>query len=59
MCWHFDHTIGKSVKGLNLLNAFYYNQGVSIPVGFEIISKPIKYSDVKTRKKNGWQKKLK
>jgi len=59
MCWHFDHTIGKSVKGLNILNALYYNQGVSIPVGFEIISKPIKYSDIKTRKEKRMAEKTK
>jgi len=50
ICWHFDHTIGKSVKGINMLNALYYSNEVSIPVAFEIVSKPIQYSDIKTRK---------
>ena len=49
MCWHFDHTVGKSVRGINMLNAVYYSKGVSIPLSFEIIRK-YQYSDIKTRK---------
>ena len=48
MCWHFDHTVGKSVRGINMLNAVYYSKGVSIPLSFEIIRK-YQYSDIKTR----------
>ena len=50
ICWHFDHCIGSSVKGINLLNCIYYNNDVSIPVGFELIKKPIRYSEIKTKK---------
>ncbi len=50
MCWHFDHTIGKSVRGINMLNALYYSNEVSIPVAFEIIKKPIQFTDSVTRK---------
>lgn len=50
MCWHFDHTVGKSVRGINMLNALYYSKDVSIPVAFEIIKKPALFSDIKTRK---------
>jgi hypothetical protein len=49
MCWHFDHCSGRNVKGINLLNALYHNDGVSIPVAFELVKKPIQYSDLKTR----------
>ena len=48
MCWHFDHTKGKSVRGINMLNALYYNNGVSVPLSFEIIVK-YQYSDIKTK----------
>ena len=24
MCWHFDHCSGRTVRGINLLNALYY-----------------------------------
>ena len=50
MCWHFDHTVGKAVRGINMLNALYYSNDVSIPVAFEIVSKPVHFSDIKTRK---------
>lgn len=49
MCWHYDHTKGRSVRGINLLNAVYHAGGVSIPVSFEIIRKPIHYCDLATR----------
>jgi hypothetical protein len=51
MCWHFDHTVGKSVRGINMLNALYYSNEVSIPVAFEIIKKPIEFSDIKTKQR--------
>jgi hypothetical protein len=50
VCWHFDHCKGRSVKGINLLNALYYSGDVSIPVAFEVVRKPSQFSDVKTRK---------
>lgn len=50
MCWHYDHCKGRSVKGINLLNALYHGGGVSIPVAFEVVHKPYQFSDVKTRK---------
>lgn len=50
MCWHYDHNLGRSVRGINLLNALYYSNNVSIPVAFEIIKKPTHFCDVKTKK---------
>nr|WP_218014725.1 hypothetical protein [Candidatus Regiella insecticola] len=49
ICWHLDHSKGRSVKGLNLLNALYHSGGVSIPVAFEIVKKPVQFCDVATR----------
>lgn len=37
--YHFDHTVGKSVKGVNFLPALYYNQEISIPVGVKFVIK--------------------
>ena len=48
--WHFDHTFGRSVKGINLLNFVYHVSDISIPVAYKLIEKPIQYSDVKTKK---------
>jgi hypothetical protein len=49
MCWHYDHCSGRSVRGINLLNALYHSGGVSIPVAFELVRKPLQFCDVKTR----------
>ena len=52
ICWHFDHTVGKSVKGINLMSALYQSsyqgQEVSLPVAFELIKKPDIVTDPKT-----------
>ena len=50
MCWHFDHCSGRTVRGINLLNALYYCNGTSIPVAFELVTKPIQYSDIATKR---------
>ena len=51
MCWHYDHSKGRSVQGFNLLNCLYYVDDVAIPVAFELIKKPVQYSDLKTKKR--------
>ncbi|MCK5819417.1 MAG: transposase, partial [Psychromonas sp.] len=48
--WHFDHTVGRSVKGINLLNCIYHTGQASIPVAFKLITKDIQYSDIETQK---------
>lgn len=48
--WHFDHTVNRSVKGINLLNCFYSAKNVSLPVAFELVKKSRHYSEIKTRK---------
>ena len=50
MCWHYDHSKGRAVQGFNLLNCLYHVDDISIPVAFELITKPIVYCDLKTRK---------
>ena len=43
ICWHYSHTENKTVKGINLLSAFYHcesgGQTVRLPTGFRIIAK--------------------
>jgi hypothetical protein len=50
ICWHFDHCKGRSVKGINLLNALYHSGDVSVSVAFEVVCKPTQFSDIETRK---------
>jgi len=50
ICWHYDHSKGRAVKGINFITTMYYAQGVALPVAFEIIAKTEKYIDKKTGK---------
>lgn len=37
--YHFDHSQGRSVKGLNQLTALYHSRQSSLPVAYELIEK--------------------
>jgi len=56
ICWHFDHASNKSVKGINLLTAFYHSHRkgqalpLRIPIAFELILKTVHFCDVKSKK---------
>ncbi len=39
ICWHFDHTQGRNVKGVNFLTALYHSNGMSLPIGVEFVRK--------------------
>ena len=50
VCWHYDHSKDRILKGINFLTALYSSQGVSLPVGFHLVAKTEKYTDPKTQK---------
>jgi hypothetical protein len=50
ICWHYDHTQGRSVKGINFLTALYHAEGISLPVGVTLIAKTDHYVDKKDGK---------
>ena len=50
VCWHYDHSKDRMLKGINFLTALYHSQGVSVPVGFHLVAKTEKYTDPKTQK---------
>jgi hypothetical protein len=50
ICWHYDHSKGRSIKGINFITTLYYAQEVALPVAFEIVYKTEKYVDKKTGK---------
>lgn len=58
ICWHYDHCMGRSVKGINLLTAFYVSQVsedmsfLRVPVGYELIQKPVVSCNIASRKEN-------
>ena len=39
VCWHYDHSKGRSVKGINLISTLYQAGEASIPVAFELVKK--------------------
>jgi DDE superfamily endonuclease len=50
VCWHYDHSKDRMLKGINFLTALYSSQGVNVPVGFHWVAKTEKYTDPKTQK---------
>jgi hypothetical protein len=50
VCWHYDHSKARLLKGINFLTALYTSDAVSLPVGFHLIAKTEKYRDPKTQK---------
>ena len=51
IAWHFDHTKGRSLKGINILSGIYHNEAGTVPIAFEIVKKDIPFIDTKTGKK--------
>jgi hypothetical protein len=53
--WHFDHTVGKSVKGINIVtfnySSHYDDLTMKLPVSFELVRKDKLVE--KTEKKEG------
>ena len=56
ICWHWDHSKQRNVKGINFLTALYENTdpatgaSQSLPVSFDIVEKTQVYTDEKTGK---------
>jgi len=50
ICWHYDHSQQRTVKGINFVTCLYHSQGVSLPVGFELVRKTERYIDPKDGK---------
>jgi hypothetical protein len=50
ICWHYDHSQQRNVKGINFVTCLYYNRNVSLPIGFELVYKTERYTDPKDGK---------
>jgi hypothetical protein len=50
VCWHYDHSKDRLVKGINFVTALYHSPGMSLPVGFPLIAKTESYVDKKEGK---------
>lgn len=60
IAWHYDHALGHTVKGINILTAFYHStqngQSIELPFMFELIQKTCMFSVIKTKelKRKSW-----
>ena len=54
ICWRWDHSFGRSVKGVNFLTCLYRTEEVALRVAFQLIQK----SEWTTDKKTGKQKRV-
>lgn len=50
ICWHWDHSKDRNVKGINFLTAFYATEKMNLPVAFDLVTKTEVYEDPKTGK---------
>lgn len=56
ICWHWEHSKQRNIKGINLLSAFYISQKsevndfIRIPIGFELVKKTVHFCNIKTKK---------
>lgn len=50
IAWHYDHTSGQNIKGINFVTALYHANDVSLPVNYHLIEKSESYIDKKTGK---------
>ncbi|MEA5260941.1 transposase [Arcicella aquatica] len=41
VCPHFDHFTGIFVNGINFVSLLYSNNGVQVPIGFELVVKTL------------------
>jgi len=57
--WHYDHSKGISVKGINIISTLYYNKGIRVPVAFDLVRKTKTILDKKTGKEKRISEKTK
>lgn len=52
ICWHYSHSKGRCVKGVNLLSCLIRYGDVAFPIGYELVRKDVLFCDVATKKIN-------
>lgn len=41
VCWHYDHSKGRSLKGINIVNVLYQTEQIRIPVNYTVVEKEL------------------
>ena len=50
VCWHYSHTKGRCVKGVNILSGMIRFGDFALPITFEVIRKDLYFCDLSDRK---------
>jgi SRSO17 transposase len=50
ICWHYSHSKGRCIKGVNLLSCLARYGDIAFPIAYEAICKDVLFSDVATKK---------
>jgi hypothetical protein len=50
VCWHYDHSTDRLVKGINFISVLYHVQDIALPVGYHLVEKTETFVDKKTGK---------
>ena len=50
VCWHYDHSKGRAVKGINLVNVLYQTGKIRLPVNYTLVEKELWVWDEKKKK---------
>jgi hypothetical protein len=48
ICWHWDHSKGRNIKGINFLSALYVTDHGAVPVAFDLVAKVEAYVEEKS-----------
>ena len=47
ICWHYDHSKERNIKGINFLSTLYHSEAATLPVCYDIVDKTEHYIDKK------------
>ncbi len=50
VCWHYDHSKGRSVKGINIVTVLYETEEIRVPVSYTVVEKDLWVWDKKKNK---------
>ncbi len=50
ICWHYDHSKDRNIKGINLLTTLYHSEAATVPVCYDLVDKTEHYIDKKSGK---------
>ena len=50
ICWHYSHSKGRCIKGVNLLSCLARYGDIALPISYEPVCKDVLFCDVATKK---------